>query len=266
MKSKLTLVKRVDFEALWDRLQGEGRSTFTAAEIRDITGASPDSVRAAVANAARKGLLFSPTRGLYVAIPPQYRSWKVVPAAHFIDPMMRHLGCGYYTAFLSAAAWWGSSHHAVQEYQVVVDRYVRDRRIERVRLRFHHAQSVADRQVVRVAGPQTMLVVSTPEQTVVDLVEHQRWGGGPSNIATVIAEMPPLDGVTLAELASGRPQPVAQRLGWFLDFLEIDLDLAPLEQLARSGRTTPLASWGRDVGERSERWRVIVNTSVEPDV
>lgn len=266
MKSKLTLVKRVDFEGLWDCLQGEGRSTFTTAEIRDITGASPESVRAAVANAARKGLLFSPTRGLYVAIPPHYRSWKVVPAAHFIDPMMRHLGCGYYTAFLSAAAWWGSSHQAVQEYQVVVDRYVRDRRIERVRLRFHHAQSVADRQVVRAAGPQTMLTVSTPEQTVVDLVEHQQWGGGPSNVATVIAEMPLLDGVMLAELAGRRPQPIAQRLGWFLDFLEVEVDLMPLEQLARPGRTTPLAPRGRVTGERNGRWGVIVNASVELDV
>ncbi|MBI2704109.1 MAG: hypothetical protein HYX32_02285 [Actinobacteria bacterium] len=117
------------------------------------------------------------------------------------------------------------SHHAVQEYQVVVVGMSGNRRIERVRLRFHHAQSVADRQVVRVAGPQTMLVGSTPEQTVVDLVQHQQRGGGPSNVPTVIAEMPPLDGVTLAELVGRRPQPVAQRLGWFLDFVEIDVDL-----------------------------------------
>ncbi len=266
MRSKLTFVKRVDFEGLWDRLQGEGRSSFTSAEIQEITGASPESVRAAVANAARKGLLFSPTRGLYVTIPPTFRRWGTVPAEHFIDPMMRHLGCGYYTAFLSAAAWWGSSHHAVQEYQVVVDRYVRDRAFERVRLRFHHARSVEDRQVVRVAGPQTMLMVSTPEQTTVDLVEHQRWGYGTSNISTVLAEMPPLDGTMLAELASRRPQPVAQRLGWLLDFLEADVDLAPLEQLARSGRTTPLSPRSRMTGERSQRWGVIVNTPVEPDV
>jgi predicted transcriptional regulator of viral defense system len=111
-----------------------------------------------------------------------------------------------------------------------------------------------------------MLVVSTPEQTVVDLVEHQQWGGGPSNVATVISEMPPLDGVTLAELAGRRPQPVAQRLGWFLDFLEVDVDLMPLEQLARSGRTTPLSPRSRMTGQRDRRWGVLVNTPVEPDV
>ena len=47
--------------------------------------------------------MFSPTRGGYVPIPAEYRSWRVVPASHFIDPMMRYLDNEYYVEFLSAA-------------------------------------------------------------------------------------------------------------------------------------------------------------------
>jgi hypothetical protein len=54
VKSKLTLVERVDFEGRWGRLPGELPSAFTAAEIQDITGASPEWLRAAVANGARQ--------------------------------------------------------------------------------------------------------------------------------------------------------------------------------------------------------------------
>lgn len=84
-------------------------------------------------------------RGLYVPVPPQYRSWRVVPADQFIDVMMSHLGCDYYVGFLSAAAHWGAAHQAVQEYQVVVNRHVLNRDIKRVRLRFHQTRHLHER-------------------------------------------------------------------------------------------------------------------------
>lgn len=265
--SKLTLVKRTDFEALWDRLQAEGQGSVTSGQILKETGASADAVRAATANAIAKGLLFSPARGLYVPVPPQYRSWRVVPADHFIDAMMRHLDCGYYVGFLSAAAHWGAAHQAVQEYQVVVNRHVLDRDIERVRLRFHQTRQLEERDTVRVSGTEAMLTVATANQCAVDLVDSPAWGGGFSNVATVLAELPDLDGLRLAQLAGRRARPIAQRLGWLLEHVEAEVDLAPLDALVRSRKRTVLldARQARQ-GERDVRWGVVANTHVEADV
>ncbi len=265
--SKLTLMKRTDFESLWDQLLAEGRGSITTAEVLEETGASRDAVRAATANAIGKGLLFSPVKGLYVPVPSQYRNWRVVPADHFIDAMMGHLGCGYYVGFLSAAAHWGAGHQAVQEYQVVVDRHVLDRRIERIRLRFHQTRHIVERDTVRVAGAESMLTLATVNQCAVDLVAAPSWGGGLSNVATVLAELPGLDGRQLARLASDRGRPVVQRLGWLLEHVEAEVDLGPLDELVRPrARPVRLDSRQSDQGERSERWGVVVNTHVEADV
>ena len=262
--SKITFVKQINFEGLWDRLLAQGRGSITSDQIRDETGAASEAVRAATANAIRKGLLFSPTKGLYVPVPPRYRSWGVVPADHFIDAMMRHLGCGYYIGFLSAAAHWGSAHQAVQEYQVVVDRHVLDRDLERVRLRFHQTRRIEERGTVRVSGGEAMLTVASPSQCAVDLVETPAWGGGLSNVATVLAELPDLDGRQLAKLAAGRAMPVVQRLGWLLDHIDADVDLGPLEVLARSRNRSALLDPRRPRrGDRDDRWGVIVNTGLE---
>lgn len=260
-------MKRTNFEALWEWLQAEGRGSITSAKILEETGASADAVRAATANAIAKGLLFSPAKGLYVPVPAQYRSWRVVPADHFIDAMMSHLDCGYYVGFLSAAAHWGAGHQAVQEYQVVVNRHVLDRDIGRVRLRFHQTRHLEERDTVRVAGSEAMLTVATVNQCAVDLVDSPAWGGGFSNVATVLAELSDLDGVQVAQLADRRARPIAQRLGWLLEHAEAEVDLGPLEALLRLGKRTVLldARQARR-GERDERWGVVVNTHVEADV
>jgi predicted transcriptional regulator of viral defense system len=257
-------VKLNDFEGLWQRMIAEGLGAISTTQIREATDASPESIRSATSHAIAKGILFSPTRGLYVAVPAQYRTWGVVPAEHFVDDMMGHLSCRYYVAFLSAAAHWGSSHHAVQEYQIVAERRVRDRQINRVRLRFHHVNAFDHRDVRRVAGSQSMLNVSSPEQTAADLIESPQWGGGLSNVATVLAELGRLDGSVLSEVTSVLGVPVAQRLGWVLEQVDADVELGPLESVARQRvRSVRLDPRKPPTGATSKRWGIIVNTKIE---
>lgn len=258
---------RVNFTELWDQLLAEGRSAVTAAELEERTGATRNAVYAAVKYAIDKGRMFSPVRGLYVIVPPDYRSWRVVPAAHFIDPMMRYLGIDYYVAFASAAQWWGAAHQAPQEFQVVTERTVLDRDIERVRLRFHTSTRIDTHAVRRVAGPRTMIRVATPDLCSVDLVGRPRVAGGLANVATILAELPDLDGGRIAALAAKRSRAEARRLGWLLELVRTDLDLDALHQLAQPdhGQPTLLASDGARRGQRDERWGVIVNATVETD-
>lgn len=76
-------------------------------------------------------------------IPPEYRSWGVIPADWFIDDLMRHRGRRYYVALLSAAVYHGASHQAPQVFQVMADGRVLDRAIERVRPRFYASEHAA---------------------------------------------------------------------------------------------------------------------------
>ena len=47
--------------------------------------------------------LFSPSRGLWVAIPAKYRTWGAPPAVEFVDQLLTHLERDYYVGWLSAA-------------------------------------------------------------------------------------------------------------------------------------------------------------------
>lgn len=258
---------QVNFADLWDELLSEGRSSFTVADLVERTGATPNAVYGAAKYAIDRKRLFSPVRGLYVVVPPEHRTWGVTPATHFIDPMMRHLGVDYYVAFASAAQWWGAAHQAPQEFQVVTDRRVRDRDIERVRLRFYTSASIDADAVRRVAGPRTMMKVATPDLCAVDLASRPRAGGGLSNAATILAELPDLDGERLARLVARRSRPEARRLGWLLELVRSDLDLTALREVAQPdhGRPSLLASEGTRRGDHNERWGVIVNATVEAD-
>ncbi|MGH9190440.1 MAG: type IV toxin-antitoxin system AbiEi family antitoxin domain-containing protein [Acidimicrobiales bacterium] len=222
----------------------------------------------------QKGFLFSPTRGVYVPIPPEYRSWGAVPASHFIDPLMRHLGHDYYVALLSAAEAHGFAHQRPQVFQVMTPARLRDRSFGRVRVSFVTSVAVASRPTVERNTPTGTMRVSTPEVTALDLVSLPRRSGGMSNVATVFGEMiqdHALDPGRLAEVAAGYPTAVAQRTGWLLDLMakeiQTSLELEALHEVA-SSRATPamLDTYGPCSGPFDERWNLTVNGSIEPDL
>ena len=260
-------MQRVNFTEQWDEFVAGGKSAFTINELVERTEASREAVYAAVKYATDRHRLFSPVRGLYVIVPPEHRSSGVVPAAHFIDPMMKHLGVDYYVAYATAAQWWGAAHQAPQEFDVVVSRHVLDRDLGRVRLRFHTSKQIDATEVRRVAGPRTMVSVGSADLTAVDLASRPKLGGGLSNVATILAELPDLDGGRLAIITAKRSRSDARRLGWLLELVRDDLDLGAMRELAQPGQGQPtlLAATGSRQGQLDERWGVLVNATVEPD-
>lgn len=263
----IRFVKTANFADLWDELLAAGQSTFVANDLQERTGASLDSVYSAVKYAMDRRRLFSPVRGLYVIVPPEYRATGVVPATQFIDPMMRHLAVDYYVAYASAAAWWGSAHQAPQVFDVVASRHVIDRDFGPVRMRFHTSSRIDLDAVRRVAGPRTMLSVASPVLTALDLVGKPHIGGGLSSVATILTELPDLEDDQLASLAARRSRAEARRLGWLLELARHDLRLDALRKIAQPeyGRATLLAPRGARQGPVDDRWGLLVNTHVEPD-
>jgi predicted transcriptional regulator of viral defense system len=267
-------VARVAARDVPDYFLAHGEHWVTVPNIVDFLGVSAVEARQIAGRWRAKRLAFSPTRGAYVLVPPEYRTWGAVPASHFVDDLMRFLGHPYYVGYLSAAEIHDAAHQRPQVFQVVTDARLRDREFGRVRMTFVRSAATSERPTVNVNTPTGAMTVSTPEVTVLDMASAPEHSGGLSNIATVIASLiedSKLDVGALAQAATGYPAAVAQRTGWLIDFVCTELDASVnLEALlaVTARRSTPalLASGGGRDGHHNDRWNVIVNTDVEPDL
>lgn len=254
-----------------DHLIAIGEPVVSLERISDLTGVTPRSLHAGLSRLRQQGRIFSPARGLHVAVPPEYRSWRAVPADRFVDTMMDHLDRQYYVGLLSAAQVHGAAHQAPQVFQVMVDRQLADRQIGRVRLQFH-VNSLLERAevlpTVRVTTHTGAMTVASRELTAVDLVANPDVSGGLDNVATVLVELGGLDVERVAEIGAYSSRSVLRRLGWLLSHVVGRDDLGPLAELAAAGDgdATPLDVHGRRAGPRDRTWGVIVNTDVQPDV
>lgn len=263
----------VEPRELADWLLARGRSWVTTTEAATLLGVPEGHVAPTLARWRRRGQLFSPTKGLYVVVPPEYRSWGAIPASHFIDALMTHLGHDYYVALLSAAEVQGYAHQRPQVFQVMTPARLRDRAFGRVRLQFITDVSMAGRAADVVNTPTGTMRVSSIETTVLDLVACPRLSGGLSNVATIVGEMLEEQRIDVAHLAAsvaGYPTSVVQRCGWLLEFMadrvQVDLDTDPLAEPVASRRAVLLDPGGRRTGERDARWHVVVNGVPEPDL
>lgn len=266
-------LEAVEPRELADWLLARGRSWVTTAEAARLLGIPESHVAPTLARWRRRGHLFSPTKGLYVVVPPEYRSWGAVPASHFIDALMGHLSHDYYVALLSASEAHGFAHQRPQVFQVMTPARLRDRAFGRVRIQFITDASMDGRAADLVNTPTGTMRVSSIETTVLDLVAHPRDSGGLSNVATIVGEMLEEQRINVPRLsgsAAGYPASVVQRCGWLLDFMadrvQVDLDTEPLAAAIASRRAVLLDPGGRRTRERDARWRVVINAVPEPDL
>lgn len=257
---------------LADWLLAHGRTSVTSQEAADLLGVPPHHVRVRLNRQVHARLMFSPARGLWVPVPPQFRSWGVVPAEHFVDDLMRHLGRDYYVGWLSAAELHGAAHQRPQVFQAAVAAPLDDRDVGRVRFRFATRSSLTDLPRVRRPTPTGRLWLATPELTALDLVDDPSMGGGISNVATVLTELVDEPGLTpegLGSVAAFFPVAASRRLGHLLELVGAAVDLQPLrEHLATRSAVKPslLSPGGSDHGGRDPRWNLILNVDVEPDL
>lgn len=263
-------MQRVPPRLIADHLLSHGRPLATLAEVQNLTGLSASAATEAMARARRAGHMFSPARGIYVPIPSAYRSWGVVPAMDFIDPFMVAMGRHYYVALLSAAELYGAAHQRPQAFQVMVSRSLRDRDLGRVRLRFYTRVGIDTIPTVRRNSATGAVRVSSPAATALDLTSRANDAGGLDNVATVVTELVEetgLDATAIIEAAAHYPDAALQRLGWLLDLTNA-MDTAPLAELvpSRSRPLTLLDPNGKQSGPANQRWGVVENSRVEPDL
>lgn len=227
---------------------------------------------ASVQRSREAGTLVSPTKDAWVPVHAEFRTSGAPPASHYIDALMRHLGHPYYVGFLAAAELHGSSHQSPMVFQVVTPALLRHRQIGRSKIQFVQRSLTNERRTEQRNVPTGRMTVSAPEVTVLDLVETPAFGGGLSNVATVIGELVDegkLDTAAMANHALSYPMSVAQRAGYLLDFMAdaagAEVDTQPLVRLVEHAAVAELDPHEPAKGTRDDRWRLVVNAPIEPD-
>lgn len=177
----------------------------------------------------------------------------------------------YYVALLSAGLWHGAAHQKPMVFQVIVPQPMRNITCGRVRVHFVTRHNTTAIPTVKRVTPTGFVEISTPEATAFDLVGYPLHAAGLSNAATVLTELAEvMDAQRLVEAAPLSPTPWAQRLGYILDLLEDTQHLTgPLADYVAGAarRYTPLrVRKPNGSATRSERWKIIANTEIEPDL
>jgi len=255
---------------LLDDLMAQGRSCFSFEELLQTASLSPPALRAALYRLRKKGVVAMPQRGFYAIVPPEHRSKGCLPPQEFVPDLMAHLGEVYYAGLLTAAEYHGAAHHRPQVFQVVVAKTRRPIRCGVIRVQFMYRKNAARIPTEPRNTPSGILKISTAEATALDLVGYPEQAAGLNNVATILAELgEALKVDRLLDVAALSPTSWLQRLGYLLD---IAGEREKAEMIAgyikeKGAVPTPLAPNISSKGSSLDsRWRVFVNTDVEPDI
>jgi predicted transcriptional regulator of viral defense system len=246
-----------------------GRGTFSRQDAAMELGGGPN-LSNKLARLEAAGWIMPVGRGFYAVIEPGNQAFGFAPPQAFLDDWARHGGHQYYVGGISAAELHGAAHQRAQTYQVVVDRTIRAFHYGDLRVSFFQKKPITDRMWIQKSVPAGYLRVSTPEVTAYDLLFLPKACRSLSRVATVLVELgEAMKAPALAELCElGCETIPLQRLGWLLDRTGWKKMTGKLHDALQQRKP----QWRRlepqlpEKVQRNERWRIIENTDVEPDI
>ncbi len=261
-----------------EKLRSTGKRYFTSQELARDLNLSADAARAGVYRLKRKGKLISPVSGLYVIVPPEYKSFGSIPAEELIPIIMKHLDAKYYVALLSAAEFYGAAHQKPMVFQVVTNKRIKHSlKFGQIHIKLVYKKFLSDFPVKDFVVSSGYLRVATPELIAIDLLKFPKYAGGINNIATVLSELiENINAHKLIELAENMGECYQlQRLGYMIEKIDVmddDIKKNVIDVLTEYVSShiksyTPLASNISKVGyPRCRKWKIIENTDFESDL
>ncbi len=251
-------------------LRSQGRYYFTIIDAEKAL----ELTKVATINALRrlrlKKAVVSPARGFYLILPPEYKILGCLPAEMFIPDLMKHLNQPYYIGFISAAQYYGAAHQKPQRFQVVTSKTRTPIHCGRVYVEFIANKRVAEMPTKKFNTSAGIINVATPEVIAADIVSMPQHAAGISNAATILADLSEeMDIKKLIELTKHNSELFwLQRLGYLLEFLGFDQLTNEISKILSDKKL----HWARLVSQakykplqRNKKWKIIVNTKVEPD-
>lgn len=256
-------------------LLAHGKYAFALRQLRsDFPKKSYVANKFALKRLVDKEKLISIHKGYYLIIPPQYKSKGILPPTLFLDGFMKELDRPYYLALLNAAAYHGASHQQPQEYFIITDFPVlRPMQKKGLKINYISKKEIPEPLLETRKTEVGFLKISNPALTATDLIQNAKRVGGINRVAAILAELTESIQPDAFDknLLQHVPVAVLQRLGYLLDRVldnqalsknlydalqknEFHLFRIPLKASA------PVRGFTSD-----ERWKVIVNTTIELD-
>lgn len=241
-----------------DACERMGKLNIRTGDLRArLADASPEALRKALYRQQRAGRLVRLSRGSdhWLIVPLQYAATGSPPLETWLDAYLRKtLKTPYYVGLLSAAEAYGASPYAVMVTQVMVETKRRPITVGRHELVFHTCARIEAMPTRWHDSADGRFKVSTPELTVLDLIQRDSTLGGMSRVREVLSALWPhceQEGLTQA-LDAIQSVPVAQRLGALLALDEQASLLAPLSNWLRDRPMRLIALEGA-LPQRGER-------------
>ena len=255
---------------LADWALSHGIAALTTEEAAHLIGVPSNQVPQRMMALRRKDRIVSPARGLWVPVPPEYRTWGAPNPTVYIDEMMAYMGCDYLVGWLASAALLGAAHHAPQVFQVAVSRNVRARTVGRSRLEFLTRSDVAKMTQAAPSPARSKAKVASAGTTMLMVAEDVAVAGGIGNVANIAIELAEAQPAYIDGLMADAPlfsDAASRRLGWILDTFAGGAPEALARRCAAlAGSPSFLSPSDGRRGRLSSRWNLIVNAEVEPDV
>lgn len=241
----------------------------------ELSNYSEVALRRALSRLSAKGKIMSVYKGYYLILPPQYSIRGILPPTLFLDAFFHYLNRPYYLSLLNAAAYHGAAHQKPQEYFVMTSfPAMRATRKKGLKINYISIDEIPESLIEKRKTEAGYLNISTPILTAADLVQFERRIGGLNRAATVLNELLEVIGKSdfNEEFLNCTPVTVLQRLGYMMEFICLSTQLSDAlfttlaEKNIRLFRI-PLKSSGQTKGYSSEnRWKVIVNVNINPDL
>ena len=251
-------------------LLAHGISTVTTDECAHLFDVPVNEVPQRLVRLRKSGRLISVARGLWTAVPAEYREMGAPEPIIYIDSLMKYYDCDYCIGWLSAAAMQGARHQASQVLHVAVDRQVRKRHIGRSELQFFDRSYIRDLSKNRINTSRGSAVVASPAATMFMVSSDLIVSGGIDNAATIIAELAEENPNYKKDLINNYtlfPRAAVARLGWILE--NISGEHAPddmADYCSNHGTPSVLSPYDKRSGRLDKRWNLIENRAVEADI
>ncbi|MDZ4709053.1 MAG: type IV toxin-antitoxin system AbiEi family antitoxin [Saprospiraceae bacterium] len=257
------------------QLLAQGKYAFALHQLRAaFPSQSKQANKSTLKRLVDKEQIISIHKGYYLIIRPQYKSKSILHPSMFLDALMKALRRPYYLALLNAASYHGASHQQPQEFFVVTGFPVlRPMQKKGLKVSYISKKEIPEKLLDTKKTDAGYVKNSNPALTATDLIQYAKRVGGINRVATVMAEL----AESIKPDAFDRnllhhvPVAVLQRLGYLLDKVFDNRSLADallkaLEQNKAHLFRIPLTTSANAKGfPADERWKVIVNTTIDID-
>lgn len=258
-----------------NELLSKGKNAFSLQQVKEsFPEHSEAALKRSLNRLSTKNRIVSVHKGYYVIVSYEYAAKGIVPPLLYIDGLMKFLKRPYYISLLSAAALYGAAHQAPQVFMVnTTFPALRPSAKKNSKIKFISVKEIPAPLLEQKKTESGYVQVSSPELTVLDLVNFAKQIGGLSRAATVINEL--VEYVRLEkineQLASHAETSTLQRIGYIADKILHQQPLADaVENICQKlnlkfFRVSLMAKAKRYGFPCDDRWKVIENSVIEID-